>query len=53
MMGTAGEITYRGLLPTDDLDLISMYTRKGFRFIEHVRWPEVNYRSMIFSKTLR
>ena len=33
--------------------LIAMYTRKGFRFIEYAQWPDVNYRSMIFSKTLK
>jgi len=33
--------------------LIELYTRKGYRFVEYVRWPDVNYRSMIFSKTLR
>jgi GNAT superfamily N-acetyltransferase len=34
------------------LDLIAMYTRKGYRFIEYTQWPEVNYRSMVFSKSL-
>jgi GNAT superfamily N-acetyltransferase len=33
-------------------DLIAMYTRKGFRFIEHVQWDEVNYRSVVLAKTL-
>jgi GNAT superfamily N-acetyltransferase len=34
-------------------DLIAMYTRKGFRFIEYVQWDEVNYRSVVLAKTLR
>jgi predicted N-acetyltransferase YhbS len=33
-------------------DLISMYSAKGYRFVEYVQWPEVNYRSMIFSKSM-
>ncbi len=33
--------------------LIDMYTKKGFRFVEYVRWPDVNYRSVVLSKTLR
>ena len=33
-------------------ELISMYERKGFRFIEYVKWEEVNYRSRIFSKRI-
>jgi GNAT superfamily N-acetyltransferase len=32
--------------------LIEYYTRHGFRFIEHVRWPDVNYRSVVMSKSL-
>jgi GNAT superfamily N-acetyltransferase len=32
--------------------LIEFYTSKGYRFVEHARWPEVNYRSMIFAKRL-
>jgi len=32
--------------------LIAMYLKKGYRFIEYVQWDDVNYRSMIFSKTL-
>jgi GNAT superfamily N-acetyltransferase len=32
--------------------LIALYQAKGFRFIEYVQWKSVNYRSMIFSKTL-
>ena len=33
--------------------LIAYYSRRGFRFIEHVRWPDVNYRSVVMSKGLR
>ena len=33
-------------------DLIAMYERRGYRFIEYVRWDVVNYRSKILSKTL-
>jgi GNAT superfamily N-acetyltransferase len=33
--------------------LIAMYTKKGFRFVEYVTWPDVNYRSMVFSKRLK
>lgn len=32
--------------------LIALYTAKGYRFIEYARWPQVNYRSMVFSKAL-
>jgi len=32
--------------------LIAMYQRLGFRFIEHVQWSVVNYRSVILSKSL-
>jgi GNAT superfamily N-acetyltransferase len=32
--------------------LIRFYTSRGYRFVEFVRWPEVNYRSMIFAKQL-
>jgi len=34
-------------------DLIAMYQAKGFRFIEYVQWKRPNYRSIVFSKTLR
>jgi GNAT superfamily N-acetyltransferase len=33
------------------LHLIELYSRRGFRFIEHVRWPAVNYRSVVMSKS--
>jgi len=33
-------------------DLIAFYERKGYRFIEHVQWPNVNYRSVVLAKRL-
>jgi GNAT superfamily N-acetyltransferase len=33
-------------------ELIALYQAKGYRFVEYVRWPDVNYRSMIFAKPL-
>lgn len=33
--------------------LIALYESRGYAFVEHVRWPDVNYRSMIFAKPLR
>jgi GNAT superfamily N-acetyltransferase len=33
--------------------LIELYQDKGYSFVEHIRWPDVNYRSMIFAKPLR
>jgi GNAT superfamily N-acetyltransferase len=33
-------------------DLIAFYARRGYRFIEHVKWNDVNYRSVIMSKRL-
>lgn len=32
--------------------LIAMYERRGYRFVEYVRWAQVNYRSRIFSKRI-
>ena len=32
--------------------LVRWYHSMGYRFIEHVRWPEVNYQSVILSKSL-
>jgi GNAT superfamily N-acetyltransferase len=32
--------------------LIRYYTRRGYRFVEYTQWPEVNYRSVIMTKTL-
>jgi GNAT superfamily N-acetyltransferase len=33
-------------------DLIALYQRRGFSFIEHVQWSEVNYRSVVMGKKL-
>jgi DNA-binding winged helix-turn-helix (wHTH) protein len=33
-------------------DLIAFYTRRGYRFVDHVRWDAVNYRSVVLSKRL-
>lgn len=32
--------------------LIDYYTRRGFRFVEYVKWPSTNYRSVVLSKNL-
>ncbi|HVZ23074.1 MAG TPA: GNAT family N-acetyltransferase, partial [Vicinamibacterales bacterium] len=32
-------------------ELIAMYERHGYRFVEHAQWPDVNYRSVVLSKT--
>lgn len=32
--------------------LISIYKNRGYRFVEHVRWDSVNYRSVVLSKVL-
>jgi GNAT superfamily N-acetyltransferase len=32
--------------------LIDLYTRRGYRFIEHAQWDVTNYRSVILSKKL-
>jgi GNAT superfamily N-acetyltransferase len=34
-------------------ELIAFYGRRGYRFVEHVTWPDVNYRSVIMSKAVR
>jgi GNAT superfamily N-acetyltransferase len=34
------------------VDLIQFYTLKGYRFIEFIRWPNVNYRSVVLAKKL-
>ncbi len=34
------------------LHLIRLYERRGYRFVEHVRWDVTNYRSVILSKRL-
>jgi GNAT superfamily N-acetyltransferase len=33
-------------------DLIALYARRGFRFVQHVTWDKVNYRSVVMSKPL-
>lgn len=33
-------------------DLIDFYAARGYRVIEHLQWPNVNYRSVVMSKTL-
>lgn len=33
-------------------ELIEFYARRGYRFIEHVRWPHAKYRSVVMSKAL-
>jgi hypothetical protein len=33
--------------------LIALYEAKGYSFVEHVQWPDVNYRSRIFAKALK
>jgi GNAT superfamily N-acetyltransferase len=32
--------------------LIRWYNRLGFRLVEHVSWPDTNYRSVVLSKSL-
>jgi GNAT superfamily N-acetyltransferase len=34
-------------------ELIALYQNRGYRFVEYIQWPDVNYRSMIFAKHLR
>jgi GNAT superfamily N-acetyltransferase len=34
-------------------DLRQFYERRGYRFVEYARWTEVNYRSVIMTKSLR
>ncbi len=34
-------------------ELIRFYERRGFRFVEHVRWHGVNYRSVVMAKAVR
>jgi GNAT superfamily N-acetyltransferase len=34
-------------------DLIEMYERRGYRFVEYAQWEQVNYRSVVLAKTLR
>jgi GNAT superfamily N-acetyltransferase len=32
--------------------LIAFYERRGYSFVEHVRWPDVNYRSVVMAKPI-
>ena len=32
--------------------LIDYYSKRGYRYIQHHQWPEVNYRSIVMSKKL-
>jgi GNAT superfamily N-acetyltransferase len=32
--------------------LIRFYETRGYRFVEHVRWPDVNYRSVVMAKPI-
>jgi len=34
-------------------DLIAMYARRGYRFIEYAQWESTNYRSVILSRRLK
>lgn len=36
-----------------DRELYDFYIRRGYRFVEHWKWPYTNYRSAILSKTLK
>ena len=33
--------------------LIAWYSRRGYRFVQWVRWEVVNYRSVVLSKDVR
>jgi GNAT superfamily N-acetyltransferase len=35
-----------------DAALLDYYRRRGFRFVQHWRWPYTNYRSVILSRAL-
>ena len=42
-----------GLDTSEDAShLIELYRSRGYHFVEHVQWPDVNYRSVILSKPL-
>ncbi len=46
-------VTVLGLDTSEEANhLIALYRSKGYEFVEHVRWPDVNYRSVILSKSL-
>lgn len=33
-------------------DLIATYSRRGYKIVDEMQWPDVNYRSVIMSKVL-
>ena len=35
-----------------DVNLLAYYRRRGFRFVQHWRWPYTNYRSAILSRAI-
>jgi ribosomal protein S18 acetylase RimI-like enzyme len=35
-----------------DVALLEFYRRRGFRFVQHWRWPYTNYRSVILSRPI-
>ena len=46
----AGELALDTAEPAEEL--IRFYARRGFRFVEFVRWEVCNYRSVVMSKSL-
>jgi hypothetical protein len=34
-------------------ELIALYKSKGFQFVEYLKWPDTNYRSVVLAKRLR
>ena len=34
-------------------ELIALYEAKGYGFVEHLKWPDTNYRSVVLSKRLQ
>ena len=37
----------------NNINLINYYKKRGYREVGHVKWPLVNYRSVILSKTIK
>ncbi len=33
-------------------DLITLYSKRGYKIVDSVSWPETNYRSVILAKAL-
>lgn len=51
----AAQLGFRELalsMAEPDTSLIAYYRRRGFRFVQHWRWPYTNYRSAILSRTV-